>query len=109
VITWQDRPIHLKIISNDEEYEVISGQNDPLQGWYFPEFNKLEEAPVFILLKKDSECEFITRIEVCTNDSGKIQRKKIEKTISSLETSLFAIERRQLAASPFPVRWKIKR
>jgi hypothetical protein len=64
-VSWPEHPYNLLIFSNEENYQIIEGQINPLQGWYFPDFNQVKKCPVLILTQSGKNCHFKSRIKIC--------------------------------------------
>lgn len=105
-VTWPDHPYTLKIKSNEENYRIISGQKNPLQGWYFPKFREIAEAPVLILQKKGAQCEFITRISIGIPGCPGISEYDMDQNVKLLLSKIETVKRKDLVHLSFPERWK---
>jgi hypothetical protein len=105
-ISWPDHPYYIMMTSNEENYRIVEGQEEPQQGWYFPEFNKVAPAPVLILEKSGRNCTFMTKIEICSSKEKYRKSGKSEKESDLLFQMLLTMERRKLEHVPGPQRWK---
>ena len=108
-VSWLHHQYCLKIKSNEKSFRVVEGQEKPVQGWYFPKFNKVAPAPVLILEKEGTNCTFMTIIEVSTPDCDFDKSTTSYEGMELLFEELESIERRPLEPTLPPNRWKPKR
>jgi len=104
-VTWPDHPYGLAFSSNADDYEIVEGQEDPVQGWYFPEFNKAMPAKVLILKKKGKGIIIKTDIRITNPETG-TKSKRSEKQADELFMKLETIEREMLTHNPPPEKWR---
>ncbi len=109
VVSWEHHPYTLIISGNYQSYQIVEGRQEPLQGWYFPAFNKMEPAPVLELIRKDNHCLFTTRISVRIPGVAEIPLSKSEKSVKYAIETLESYPQRKLQHLPYPRRWKPQR
>ena len=107
-MSWKEHPYAVHIKSSFQSYEVITGREKPVQGWYFPEFGKSAPAPVLKLVKEGEHGEFRTILAV----TGPDQHPDWDSLSAGADRLVEAISkepRRSLHEQPTPPKWKFKR
>jgi len=107
LIEWEHHPDRLRISTNAKDHLIVQGEDEPIQGWNFPRFNEVEEAPVLMLSKVGKNCSLQTSIEILSD--GKTNKKSSARQTKQLFRSLSSIEKRELAKTPFPKKWRPER
>jgi len=103
-ISWKDQPYNL-IFKFKGEYDIIEGQMNPVQGWYFPKWNLAEPNPVLVIHQEPCTGEIETSIEITTKNRLKSQKIKPKDLFKKLDTQ----EKRKLVHQPLPSKWTPRR
>ena len=109
MIKWDDGQEYLLMLSTCDSARIVTGRKEPMQGWVFPAFNKMEEAPVLELDKTGTNIEILTTIFIGIPGCDKSNRSFSEKKYKELVAKLESIKRLKLTHHPFPERWKSAR
>jgi len=109
LIQWPNHPYYLIIESNAKKHKIIQGGNEPLQGWYFPSFNKMAESPVLVFKGKGKKCTFITRIFIGTPGYLQPDEAEIVEKYLLMQSGLDSVKRKTLVHQHVPARWKPNR
>jgi hypothetical protein len=105
-ISWPDCSYVLKIKSNEEQYEIVEGEKEPNQGWYFPEFKQAVPAPVLILITRTNVLNFKTIIKVVKSSDQQMPLKVDESGYMLLLQKLRGISTSKLKHQPILKRWQ---
>ncbi len=109
LVQWPNHPYYLIIESNVKKHKIIQGSNKPLQGWYFPSFNKMAENPVLIFQGKGKKCDFVTRIFIGIPGFLPPDEAEIVEKYLLLQSCLDSVKRKTLVHQHVPARWKPNR
>ena len=109
VVKWGQHSNYLVLKSKFDSFRIITGQEDPMQGWYFPLFNEIRPAPVLELSKKGDDCDFKTSVYIVVDGTEKPKPNKTARNVRKVISQLELSERRNLVHLPFPKPWKPER
>lgn len=105
-ITWPEHHYILNIYSNFTDFLIIEGEKEPLQGWYFPEFNNAAPAPSLIIKTKEKDLNFTTRLYVSNSNEIPLNFPKTDSLFLLKLHQLERIERTELKHQPVSHRWR---
>ena len=106
IVKWSQHSNYLVIKSKFDSFRIVIGQNEPLQGWYFPSFNEIQPSPVLELIKEGADCELATSISIVLSGAEKPVQIQMAGATRSIISALESTEPRTLIHQPFPERWK---
>lgn len=107
-IQWHDWQGVLWMKSTADDYRVVRGQINPVQGWLFPEKGESVKAPVLILKDKGRGLVFQTvLLAAAANESPDWHalRKASKRLVNDIETK----PRSELKRMPQPPQWDFRR
>jgi hypothetical protein len=108
IISWPGYEYRIWLTSNTESFEVVEGEMNPTQGWYFPRLLEARPQPVLIIHKNGRSEEIITYLTIL-NGNQLPDKNQIEAKAICMFTALDSLSRKVLVRQPVPEKWKPNR
>lgn len=103
-ITWDDFNYKIWLITKTKAFHIYEGEENPVQGWYFPDFGKKVSAQVLILEDVSKGFDANTFI-IVSRDNNIPKVKKLKKKAKKLIKRLENIEAVEMKRHIIPEKW----
>jgi len=107
-VSWGGHDVVVWLSSGYECFDIVQGELDPLQGWYFPRFAVSRPEPVVRLRRRGESTDFQTVIAITRGEEAPAWEVLLPSAKTLLEL-LEAQPRKQLARREVPRKWRPSR